>query len=126
MNDQNHNEVFSFSYSASEQEEIRSIRAKYLPKEETTIDRLRALDESVTRKGTVVSLIVGILGTLILGSGMSCIMVGSESLFVPGIVVGLIGIAGIAAAYPLFARITKKERERLAPEILRLTEELLK
>jgi len=126
MNDQNHNEVFSFSYSASEQEEIRSIRAKYLPKEETTIDRLRALDESVTRKGTIVSLIVGILGTLILGSGMSCIMVGSESLFVPGIVVGLIGIAGIAAAYPLFARITKKERERLAPEILRLTEELLK
>ena len=44
--------------------------------------------------------------------------------FIPGVVIGLIGIAAVAAAYPLYTRVTKKERERLAPQILKLTEEL--
>ena len=44
--------------------------------------------------------------------------------FVPGVVIGVIGIVGIAAAYPLYTRITRRERERLASQILKLTEEL--
>ena len=44
----------------------------------------------------------------------------------PGIVIGVAGMAGTAAAYPLYMQITKRERERIAPEILRLTEELMK
>ncbi len=32
----------------------------------------------------------------------------------------------IALAYPVYNRVLKKERARIAPEILRLTEELLK
>ena len=34
---------FEYTYSAPEQEEIRKIREKYLPKEETSMDRLRRL-----------------------------------------------------------------------------------
>ena len=55
-----------------------------------------------------------------------CTMVWMESLFIPGVVIGVVGIAVVAAAYPLFNAITKKERERLAPQILKLTEELSK
>ncbi len=32
----------------------------------------------------------------------------------------------VCAAYPIYVAVTKHERERIAPEILRLTDELLK
>ena len=119
-------ETFSYTYSAKQQEEIRRIRDKYIVKEESKMDQLRKLDASVTKPGTIASLITGIIGTLLLGVGMCCTMVWAENLFILGIVVGVIGIACIAAAYPLYVRITKKQREKLAPEILRLTDELKK
>ena len=68
-------ETFSYTYSAKQQEEIKKIREKYLPKEANKMEQLRRLDESVTRKGTVFSLVVGIIGTLVLGVGMCCCLV---------------------------------------------------
>lgn len=59
------------------------------------------------------------------GNGMCCTILWSNVLFIPGIIIGLIGIAGVALAYPLNNHLTKKERERLAPEILKLTTELM-
>ena len=53
-------------------------------------------------------------------------MVWAETLFIPGIIIGIVGIIGICAAYPLYVRITKKQREKLAPEIMRLADELMK
>ena len=67
---------------------------------------------------------MGVVSALLMGVGMCCSMVWMGVWFIPGIVIGLIGIAGVAAAYPLYNRITRKERERLAPQILKLTEEL--
>lgn len=122
---ESNNEAFEFTYSAPQQEEIRQIREKYLPKEEDKLEQLRRLDKSAVVKGTRISIMVGVISALVMGAGMSCCMVYPESLMLPGIVIGIIGMIGVAAAYPLFVRITKKERERLAPEILRLTEELL-
>lgn len=120
------NEVFAYSYSAKQQEEVRRIRQKYMEQEENKMEQLRRLDASAGKKGTVVSLILGILGSLVLGAGMSCCLVWSETFIIPGIIIGSVGIAGVALAYPAYSRITRKERQRLAPEILRLTEELLK
>ncbi len=118
------NPRFTYTYSASRQEEIRSIREKYLPKEEDKMEQLRRLDQSATKKGTVTAVTVGVIGCLLLGVGMCCTMVWMGALFIPGIVIGLAGIAAVAAAYPLYLRITRKERERLAPQILKLAEEL--
>lgn len=115
-------EIFEYTYSASQQSEIRKIREKYLPREVTKLDQLRALDAGVTRRGTAVSLVHGVLYSLVLG--MSCCMVWAGRLFFPGIVVGCIGLAGVAATYPIYNRIVKQDREKIAPEILRLTEEL--
>lgn len=117
---------FEYTYSAPEQEELRKLRAKYLPPEENKLERLRRLDAAVTRKGTAAGLVAGILGCLLFGIGMSCCLMWGDWLFALGIVLGILGMAGMAMAYPLYARITQKERERIAPEILRLTEELLK
>lgn len=115
---------FIYSYSPKQQEEIRRIREKYLPGEPDELEQLRRLDRSVTRKATTWALVVGILGTLVLGLGMCCCMVWAERLFAVGIVIGVLGIAGVVAAYPLYGAITKREKARLAPEILRLADKL--
>ena len=117
-------ETFTYTYSAKQQEEIDKIRKKYLPPEEDKMAQLRRLDQSATKKGTMISIIIGVIGTLLMGVGMCCSMVWMGIWFIPGIVIGLIGIGSVAAAYPVYSRITKKERERLAPQILKLTEEL--
>lgn len=122
--ERNH-QAFEYTYSAPKQEEVKKIRDKYLPKEKSKLEQLRRLDESTTKKGMACSLMLGIAGSLVLGIGMCCTMLWSDALFVPGVIIGLVGIAGMALAYPLNVSITKKERERLAPEILRLTSELM-
>ena len=117
--------TFSYTYSAKEQEEIKKIREKYVPKEADKMEQLRRLDKSVTQKGTVISLVVGIIGTLVLGTGMSMCMVWTE-LFVWGIIVGIIGVVSVSLAYPIYSYITKKEREKIDQEIIRLKDELMK
>lgn len=126
MGEQNQKEAFNYTYSAKQQEEVKRIRDKYIPKEEDKMEQLRRLDESVTQKGMIISLIVGVIGALILGIGMCCTMVWEEELFIPGIIIGLVGIILVLLAYPLYVNITKKEREKIAPEIIRLTDELMK
>ena len=124
----NSNETFNYTYSASQQEEIKKIREKYsAPKEqENKMERLRQLDRSVTMPGTIAALIVGIASSLIMGTGMSMCMVWGDELFIPGIVVGVAGMIGVAIAYPLYSAVTKKRKEKLAPEIIRLSDELMK
>lgn len=119
-------ETFEYTYSAKEQEEINQIRKKYLPKEEDKMELLRKLDRDVTKPGTIKAIIVGVIGCLIFGAGMSFAMVWTDSLLVVGIVLGIIGMGIMALALPIYQKTTAKERERIAPEILRLTEELSK
>lgn len=121
---------FSYTYSAEEQAEVQRIRNNYLPREESKMERLRALDRSVYQKAQAWSLVLGVVGTLILGTGMSLIMSELGALlgvlaWPVGIAAGLVGLVLVALAYPLYNRILKKERQRVAPEILRLTEELM-
>ena len=129
-------ETFIYTYSAKEQEEIKAIRKKYAAKEQTEdkMAQLRRLDAAVTQKATSVSLVFGVIGALVLGMGMSLAMTeigemvglhGGMAMMI-GILIGIIGIVLVCAAYPLYNRIIKKEREKIAPEIIRLTAELMK
>lgn len=115
--------AFNYTYSAKQQEEVKNIRQKYAMCEENKLEQLRNLDQSVKKPGTVVSLIVGIISSLLLGTGMACIM--EWDLFVIGLAVGIIGMAGVALAYPIYTVITKKRREKLAPQIIALSDELM-
>ena len=126
MSNENKQETFSYTYSARQQEEIKAIRARYMPKEEDKMTQLRNLDARVTQKAMSAGLTIGVLSCLLLGIGMCCTMVWSDRPFLPGILIGLVGIIGIAAAYPLYSRITKREREKIAPQIIKLTDELMK
>ena len=119
-------ETFAYTYSAPQQEEIKQIRAKYLPQEPDKMEQLRRLDQAVSRRAMSWGLAVGILSCLILGTGMSCCLEGAPTLFIPGIVIGILGLIGMALAYPVYQHTLKIQRQKLAPEILRLSEELLK
>lgn len=125
---------FSYTYSAEEQEEIKRIRQKYQSEEESKMDTLRRLDEGVAKKGNLYAIIIGVIGALVLGLGMSICMtdlgtgIGLERLaaMVVGIVIGVIGLVLVCIAYPVYLYVVKKEREKIAPQILELTEELIK
>ncbi len=122
-------ETFTYTYSAKEQEEIKHIRDKYAPptKEEASMERLRRLDASTTKGATAVSLTIGIISALLMGVGMCCAMVpGWEQYFYPGIAVGIVGIIGIISAWPIYKRMVQRKRAKLAPEIMRLSDELIK
>ena len=124
-------EGFSFTYSAEQQKEIQAIRKKYLPKEADKMEQLRKLHAVPTQKAQACSIALGIIGALIMGTGMSLCMtelsgfLGGTAMFI-GIPVGLVGMVLVALAYPLYNRVLKKQREKIAPEILRLSDELLK
>ena len=136
MENNNENKGFQYTYSAKEQAELKRIREKYTPstKAEDKMERLRKLDAGVTQKAQVVALIFGIVGALILGAGMSLCMsdfaeiLGSyrDMAMVIGIPVGLVGGVLAALAYPMYNLIVKRERKKIAPEIIRLTDELMK
>ena len=125
------NEGFSFTYSAEQQKEIEEIRKKYLPKEENKMEQLRKLHAIPTQKAQATSIAIGVIGALIMGTGMSFAMtdigaaLGSLAMIL-GIAVGFVGMVLVALAYPLYNRVLKKQREIIAPEILRLSDELLK
>jgi len=129
-------ETFNYTYSAKEQEEIKAIRKKYTTPEqaEDKMAQLRRLDTAVTQKATSISLVFGVIGALILGIGMSLVMtdigkiiglLGGMAMLI-GILIGIVGIVLVSVAYPIYNCIIKKEREKIAPEIIRLTDELMK
>lgn len=124
----NEKKKYSYSYSAQENKEIKRIREKYTePSErETKLEQLRRLDESVNKSAMAVALTVGILGALILGFGMSCVMVWADKMFVPGIIFGILGIVISVLAYPIYKIKAEKKRKEIAPLILKLTDELIK
>ena len=136
MENNNENKGFQYTYSAKEQAELKRIREKYTSPTETEdkMERLRRLDASVTQTAQVVALVFGIIGTLILGFGMSLCMTNLGEILVShrdmamvvGIIIGVVGGILASLAYPIYCAIVKAKRKKLAPEIIRLTDELMK
>ena len=136
MENNNENNGFQYTYSAKEQAELKRIRDKYTaPTEaEDKMARLRRLDASVNNTAQAVALVFGVIGTLILGFGMSLVMtelaeslgISGDVAMVIGIIVGIVGGILASLAYPIYNAIVKAKRKKLAPEIIRLTDELMK
>ena len=117
-------ESFTYHYSAERQNEIDAIRKKYLPpaEQENKLEQLRKLDASLTTTAFIVSMAVGIASALVFGTGMCCFLV--WRLWVLGALLCVAGVIGMLAAPVLYRRLVEKRRQQIAPEILRLTEEL--
>lgn len=119
---------FTYTYSApteAERREIESIRRQYKEdnKVESKVERLRKLHSKVTGTATAVSLAVGVVGILIFGFGLSCVL--EFGIPVLGIIFAVLGIPPVAAAYPLYNLFIKKGKEKYGDEIIRLSDDIL-
>lgn len=115
---------FQYTYSAKENQEVLSIRKKYLPREETKLEELKRLDRTVQNSGVMQALIVGVGGCLVFGVGM-CFGLGVfGSVTWPAVILGLIGTVGMIFAYPVNRKCYNKARNTHLSRILELTAEL--
>ncbi len=122
---ENHN-VFTYQYSATQNKEVEHIRQKYLPKEESKMETLRKLDNRVQSAGTIPSLCIGIIGALIFGIGMcSFLDVFAGAAWLTATLM-ICGTLLMVPAYPICKHIARQTKAELTPEILRLSEEILK
>ena len=117
-------ESFNYTYSSIHKEEIEKIRNKYIQNQETDLDELRKLDQKVTNSATFCSILVGIAGVLVFGTGLSLVL--SFGKMILGIIVSFFGLLVMGSGLLVNKFITKKLREKYAPRILELSERLLK
>ena len=120
------NNTFSYNYSAARNKEVESIRRKYMPREESKLERLKKLDLRIQMAGTIESLCFGIVGALVFGIGMCFFL----NVFAGGAwltaLLMVLGAVIMIPAYPIYRRIARKTKAELTPEILRLSEEIMK
>lgn len=124
----NQGATFIYNYSAKDNKEVQEIRNKYLPREESKLEELKRLDYTVQSSGMIESLCAGIGGVLIFGLGLCLAMqvIGGGMFNIAlGVLLGIVGIVGMIAAYPVYRRIAQKSKDEYAPRILQLTDELM-
>ena len=123
--------AFSYTYSATCNQEVLNIRKKYLPKEEDRMEQLRKLHAIPTQKAPTASIVLGTIGSLVMGTGMSLVMtdigsvVGLASAMVPGIAIGVVGMGMALTTYPIYKRILNSRKKKYAPEIMALSEKIM-
>ena len=117
---------FNYTYSAARNKEVENIRRKYMPHEESKLERLKKLDLRVQMAGTIESLCFGIVGVLVFGIGMCFFLdVFAGAAWLSALFM-IIGSLIMIPAYPIYRRIARKTKAELTPEILRLSEEIMK
>ena len=120
------NNTFTYKYSAARNKEVESIRRKYLPEEESKLETLKRLDYKVQSAGMIESLCFGIIGALVFGVGMCFFLdVFAGGAWLTALFM-IIGTLLMIPAYPIYRRIAHRTKEKLTPEILRLSEEIMK
>ena len=120
------NKSFTYNYSAARNKEVESIRRKYMPREESKLETLKRLDYRVQSAGMIEGLCLGIIGALVFGIGMCFFLeVFAGATWLSALFM-IIGTLLMIPAYPIYRRIARQTKEKLTPEILRLSEEIMK
>lgn len=127
----NNESMFSYTYSAKQNEEAAAIRNKYLSKQESKLDELKALDRRVKKPANVFGYLFGSISAVIMGCGMSLVMTdlgayfGMADSMIPGIVIGVVGLALALLTYPVYKRILASRKKKYADQIIALSDELM-
>ena len=109
----------------------QKIRTQYMEKTPSELDALRELDAKVKRPANVFAYLFGGISAVIMGAGMSLVMtdigstIGIENALIPGIVIGVVGLAMAVLTYPMYKGILNSRRKKYSPEILKLSEKIL-
>ena len=111
---------------------VQKIRTQYTEKQHTELDALKALDAKVKRPANVFAYTYGSLSAIIMGTGMSLVMtdlgaiIGLSSAMIPGIVIGVVGMGMALSTYPIYKKMLNNRKKKYAPEILKLSEKIMK
>jgi len=110
---------------------VQKIRTQYMEREHTELDALRALDAKVKRPANTFAYILGSVGALVMGSGMSLVMtdigelIGLNDGLLPGIAIGIAGLVLAIINYPVYKKILDSRKKKYAVEILKLSDALI-
>ena len=102
----------------------QKIRTQYMEKESTELDALRELDRKVKRPANVFAYVFGSVSAIIMGAGMSLVMtdigatIGIASAFVPGIVIGVVGLGMALLTYPMYKAVLQSRKNKYGAEII--------
>lgn len=111
---------------------VQKIRTQYTEREYTALDALKKLDKTVKRPAQVFAYVFGSVAAIIMGSGMSLVMtdisetLGIASPMLPGIVIGLAGMAMAVVNYPIYKRMLNSRRRKYANDIIELSDKIMK
>ena len=109
----------------------QKIRTQYMEKQTTELDALRALDAKVKRPANVFAYVFGSISAIIMGAGMSLVMteigavIGMADAMIPGIIVGIVGMAMAILNYPMYKRILGSRKSKYSAEILALSDKIV-
>ena len=104
-----------------------SIAKEYAPKDSSKIVALRKLDRKAKLPATIFTYTLGIISSLVLGTGMCFAMqvIGSGIIgMVIGIIVGVIGMLGCGVNYPIYKKMLEYCKKKYAYEIVELAREI--
>lgn len=119
---------FEYSYAAPterERREVESLKKKYAPKIERTdkMSEIRELDKKVQSPPRIWALILGVVGTLVFGLGLTMIL--EWNLLLWGTAVAAVGLVPVTLAYPVYKWKLQKLSDKYREQILTLSEEIL-
>lgn len=100
------------------------IRNHYVEKAPTKLEQMKALDKKVKRPAKIFSYIFGTVGALVLGTGMSLAMKVIGDAMLAGIGIGLVGIAMVSLAYPIYQKAVNGRRKKYAEQMIALADEI--
>lgn len=101
---------------------------EYAPKKTSKVVALRKLDAQAKLPATVFTYTLGIVSALVFGVGMCLSMNvigdGSTAMMIVGIAVGILGMAGMGANFPIYRKILARGKQKYAYEIIELAREI--
>ena len=101
---------------------------EYAPKDTSKVVALRKLDAKAKRPANIFAYTFGIITALVAGAGMCLSMKvigsGTTGSFVLGIIIGLLGMAGMSVNYPIYKKLLAQGKQKYAFEIMELAKEI--
>lgn len=110
---------------------VQKIRSQYIEKESSELDKLRELDRAVHRPVNIFAYVFGSISAIIMGAGMSLVMtdigsmIGIVKPLIPGIIIGIVGMAMAAVNYPIYKRILSGRKNKFGAKILEISDNLV-
>ena len=105
-----------------------AIANEYAPKDTSKVVALRKLDRKAKSPANIFAYTFGVGMTLILGLGMCLSMgvLGNGSMLMTGggILLGVLGLAGLGMNYPIYKKILHAGKAKYAFEIVQLAREI--